>query len=70
MPVPLCPSCGQPATRILDLPYGYWEWDATAERFTHRTCSPRVDVAPWVHADCMSELRDLHPQNNYSGATP
>lgn len=67
MPVPTCPNCGEPATRILDLAYGYWEWDAAADRFTHRTCSTRVDVSPWVHDACMGELRHLHPQNDYSG---
>lgn len=25
--------------------------------------SERVDVAPWVHWDCMGELRELHPQD-------
>lgn len=68
MPVPNCPKCGEPVTRILDLAYGYWEWDAESDRYRHRTCSDRVDVAPWVHDRCMGELRDLHPQNDYSGA--
>jgi len=27
------------------------------------TASKRVDVAPWVHADCMGELRPFHPQD-------
>jgi hypothetical protein len=66
MPMPTCPNCGEPVTRILDLAYGYWEWDDTAQRYTHRTCSTRVDVAPWVHDACMGELRDLHPQNDYT----
>ena len=68
MPSPVCPHCGEPVTRILDLAYGYWEWDAGRERYEHRTCSNRVDAAPWVHDRCMHELRDLHPQNDYSGA--
>lgn len=66
MPVPTCPNCGRPATRILDLAYGYWEWDEAADAFAHRTASTRVDVAPWVHHECMGELRDLHPQDDYS----
>lgn len=68
MPQPTCPNCGEPVTRILDLAYGYWEWDVASERYAHRTCSDRVDVAPWVHDTCMGELRDLHPQNDYRGA--
>jgi hypothetical protein len=27
-----------------------------------------VDVAPWVHYDCMGELRQFHPQD--FGAAP
>lgn len=61
MSVPNCPHCGAPVTRVLDLPYGWWEWDGS--RYTLRTASERVDVAPWVHADCMGELRDFHPQD-------
>jgi hypothetical protein len=68
MPVPTCPNCGAPVTRILDLAYGYWEWDATGDKYMHRTCSNRVDVAPWVHDGCLGELRELHPQNDYSAA--
>lgn len=66
MSVPECPHCGKPATRVLDLAYGYWEWDDDRAGYEHRTCSDRVDVAPWVHHDCMGELRDMHPQNDYS----
>lgn len=68
MSVPICPNCGQPADRILDLPYGYWEWNEDEESFQLRTCSQRVDVAPWVHHGCLGELRDLHPQNDYRTA--
>jgi hypothetical protein len=56
-----CPGCGKPITRVLDLPYGYWEWNGTAYRLT--SASERVDVAPWVHWDCMGELREFHPQD-------
>lgn len=56
---PTCPSCGKPVTRALDLPYGWWEWEG--DGYVHRTAATRVDVAPWVHADCMSELRPFHP---------
>jgi hypothetical protein len=69
MPVPICPSCGEAVERILDLAYGYWQWDAEQDRFVFRTCSDRVDVSPWVHDRCMTELRDLHPQNDYTAAS-
>ena len=61
MAAPICPHCAKPVTCALDLPYGYWEWTGTEYRLT--SASERVDVAPWVHWDCMGELRDFHPQN-------
>ncbi len=68
MDAPTCPHCGEPITRVLDLPYGWWEWDG--DRFRLTTASSRVDVAPWVHAGCMGELRDFHPENPVTpGAT-
>ncbi len=67
MPVPDCPNCGSPVTRILDLAYGYWQWSDETDSYEHRTCSERVDVAPWIHHDCMGELRHMHPQNDYGG---
>ena len=47
MEAPNCPKCGKPVTRAVDVPYA----------------ATRVDVAPWVHLDCMGELRSFHPQN-------
>src|SRR5665811_2388970 len=32
MDAPTCPHCGTPVTRVLDLPYGYWEWGGTEYR--------------------------------------
>ena len=61
MSAPNCPQCGKPLTRVLDLPYGWWEWNGSEYELT--TASTRVDVAPWVHADCMGELREFHPQD-------
>ncbi len=61
MDAPTCPGCGHPLERVLDLPYGYWEWDGGAYRL--RSTSPRVDAAPWACAGCLAELRDFHPQN-------
>jgi hypothetical protein len=66
MSVPSCPNCGKPVTRVLDAPYGWWEWRGDA--FVMRTAANgTVDVSPWVHYDCMGELRDFHPQD-FGGA--
>ncbi len=68
MMAPICPNCDQPITRALDAPYGWWEWDG--ERYTLTTAaSGTVDVAPWVHYDCMGELRQFHP-HDYGTARP
>ena len=56
-----CPSCGQPLTRVVDIPYGYWEWTGTAYKL--RSTSSRVDVSPWACAACLAELRDFHPED-------
>jgi hypothetical protein len=61
MDAPTCPSCGEPLTRVLDLPYGYWEWTGAAYELRHT--STRVDVAPWACAGCLTELRPFHPQD-------
>jgi hypothetical protein len=61
MDAPICPSCGQPLAKVLDLPYGYWEWTGSA--YELRTNSERVDVAPWACAGCLAELREFHPQD-------
>ena len=61
MDAPTCPSCDKPLTKVLDLPYGYWEW--TGAKYELRSTSERVDVAPWACAGCLSELRPFHPQD-------
>lgn len=58
---PKCPHCGEPVTRALDLPYGWWEWKEDGYQLT--SASKRVDTAPWVHYECMGELREFHPQD-------
>lgn len=58
---PKCPHCGEPVTRALDLPYGWWEWKEDGYQLT--SPSKRVDTAPWVHYECMGELREFHPQD-------
>jgi hypothetical protein len=59
--VPVCPHCGKPITRALDLPYGWWEWTGSGYQLT--SASQRVDTAPWVHWDCLGELRAFHPHD-------
>lgn len=66
MDAPSCPGCGQPLTRVLDLPYGFWEWDGGSYRLRHT--SDRVDNAPWACAACLAELREFHPQNDYAAS--
>ncbi len=68
MEPPNCQKCGQPITRVLDLPYGWWEWNGG--KYAPCTAATRVDVAPWVHADCMGELRHFHPQNPITAPAP
>lgn len=67
MEAPNCPKCGKPVTRVVDVPYGWWEWNG--ERYENRTAATRVDVAPWVHLDCQGELRHFHPQNPVTAET-
>ncbi|MCE9623420.1 MAG: hypothetical protein K8R99_13855 [Actinomycetia bacterium] len=67
MNAPNCPNCGQPITRVVDVPYGWWEW--TGDKYENRNAATRVDVAPWVHLDCMGELRKFHPQNPVTAET-
>lgn len=66
MDAPTCPSCGEPLTNVLDLPYGYWAWTGSA--YELRSTSERVDVAPWACANCLAELRPFHPQDVVAGA--
>lgn len=67
MEAPKCPKCGQAVTKVVDVPYGWWEWNGT--KYVNKTAASGVDVAPWVHADCMGELRKFHPQNPVTEAT-
>lgn len=63
MNAPICPNCGGPLTRVVDVPYGWWEWDESSGSYRMCTAASRVDVSPWVHAECMGELRQFHPQD-------
>lgn len=61
--VPICPKCGNPLLRVVDVPYGWWEWNDERGEYVACTAASRVDVAPWVHVDCWGELRRFHPQD-------
>lgn len=65
MNAPNCPACGEPLTRVLDLPYGFWEWDGSTYKL--KSTSTRVDVAPWACAGCLAELREFNPQDVVAG---
>lgn len=61
MDAPLCPKCGEQIDKVIDAPYGWWEWNGT--KYVPKNAASRVDMAPWVHIGCMGELRSFHPQN-------
>ncbi len=56
-----CPHCGEPLNQVLDLPYGYWEWDG--ERYNLKSTADTVNVAPWACNSCLRSLRPFHPQD-------
>ena len=68
MEAPICPNCGEPINKVVDVPYGWWEWNAEKGKYVLTTAATRVDVAPWVHTGCMKELRAFHPQNQVTPA--
>ncbi len=59
--MPTCPSCGQPMRRVLDLSYGYWEWQdgGYVQRFT----GTGVRVPPFACGECLRGIDGLHPQD-------
>jgi hypothetical protein len=61
MQAPQCPNCGEPIDKVVDVPYGWWQWNG--DQYVLTTAATSVDVAPWVHVACMGELRKFHPQN-------
>ncbi|MBS1265260.1 MAG: hypothetical protein MAG471_01101 [Acidimicrobiaceae bacterium] len=56
-----CHHCGEPLDRVLDLPYGYWEWDGV--RYNLKSTADTVNVAPWACPNCLRSLRPFHPQD-------
>lgn len=61
MTVPACPFCHEPLTRVLDLPYGYWEWGGS--RYVQRFTTAEVTVPPFACASCLRGLPEFHPQD-------
>ncbi len=58
---PTCPACGEPLERVVDLPYGYWEWDGTA--YQARATTTTVAVPEFACAKCLTGLEGFHPQD-------
>ena len=56
-----CPHRGESLDQVLDLPYGYWEWDG--ERYNLKSTADTVNVAPWTCNSCLRSLRPFHPQD-------
>ena len=56
---PACPHCGEDLEAVLDLPYGYWEWDGF--EYKHRATATGVDVPEFACANCLGGLAGFHP---------
>ncbi|MHB1923316.1 MAG: hypothetical protein ACYCSJ_01345 [Acidimicrobiales bacterium] len=65
---PTCPGCGEALTRVVDLPYGYWEWDGAAYR--HRYSVEGVVVPEFACAACLGGLPEFHPEDVQPARTP
>ncbi len=61
MDAPPCPHCGEPLDRVVDVPYGYWEFDG--ERYQLRTTADTVELSPFACARCLRALGEFHPQD-------
>lgn len=61
MDTPICPSCSEPLHRVVDLPYGYWEWDGT--RYRARSTTTGVSAPEFACAACLTGLPGFHPQD-------
>ena len=51
MHAPLCPHCGEPIDQVVDVPYGWWEWNG--EKYVlddgRHPCRRRTLGAPRLH---------------------
>jgi len=56
---PPCPHCGESLEEVLDLPYGYWEWDGFEYKL--RATATGVDVPEFACANCLAGLAGFHP---------
>lgn len=68
MTVPNCPSCGAPLEKVLDLSYGYWEWDG--QRYLQRFSGPGVRVPPFACGQCLRGVEGLHPADAATWPVP
>ena len=63
MDAPTCPHCGKPITRALDAALRLVGVGRRRRyELAHRR-RPASTSRPWVHYDCMGELREFHPQD-------
>lgn len=67
MDTPTCPNCKEPLLRVVDLPYGYWEWDG--ERYKARSTSTGVSAPEFACAACLTGLLGFHPQDRVPAVT-
>lgn len=56
---PACPHCGKILELVLDLPYGYWEWDGFEYKL--RATATGVDVPEFACANCLAGIIGFHP---------
>ena len=56
---PVCPHCAESLEAVLDLPYGYWEWDGF--EYKHRATATGVDVPEFACANCLGGVVGFHP---------
>ncbi|MHB1549544.1 MAG: hypothetical protein ACYCV7_13635 [Acidimicrobiales bacterium] len=64
---PVCPGCNTPLDRVVDLPYGYWEWDGG--RYRHRYSASGPVVPEFACARCLGGLPEFHPEDHHYPAT-
>ena len=67
MTTPTCPACHEPLDRVVDLPYGYWEWDGTS--YKARASAKGPAVPEFACARCLTGLPGFHPQDTAPSVT-
>lgn len=56
-----CPTCGTELRRVVDAPYGWWEWDG--EAYAKRYTSKSVSAPEFACAECLTGLPEFHPMD-------